>query len=69
MRADIHPSRRFVVFCLENRLIGKGFKYQCFWKGYRSAKNPNAPCPQCGGAVTAIDREETDSVFTDAVQS
>lgn len=62
----VDPSRRFFVWCHATRQDHKEYgSGPCGWRGYRSAKNPKAPCPVCGDNVSAIDREEKDSEFTD----
>jgi hypothetical protein len=53
----VHPSRRFFVWCKAVAPI-EGLWGYCDFKGYRSAKNPEAPCPRCGEPVAVIDREE-----------
>ena len=53
-----HPSRRFFVWCKAVRPVDETWGTYCDWKGYRGEKNPEAPCPKCGGPVSVVDREE-----------
>lgn len=53
-------ERRYHVWCKAIMPLSgrRGF---CPWKGYRK-QNPMKPCPQCGGGVSAYDRETREAV-------